>query len=509
MVNEHGDYGEDLDKITRTVLVVHNIVENKTRVIGAPEHFGACQCGFASRDVLVVQAVDLSGPRILGLRSYINREYRFFAVRLTEEDQLQWIRIGPADGIMLFPRIFQIDESRAKIVCGRFVDNFGGHAGPMHLCCLLLDLVKLEVTDYRETLESFCFDAFPSRPFIDSEKIVLTLERRCLLIPVLIELNSFQMTDLLDGEESAYVDDVRGVKALIRVSSLIETPRFSILDTDSKDRFDLSESTKFSEFTTKLVLTESMNDALLILAPGEEKKFIVSPHGGPRGMFSTYFSRLYGIFYLNGWSICLVNYRGSMGYPLSVMEELIGKVSELDESDVIEHIRGIRKEFKVSKLGIWGWSHGGFLATVIAGKHSSEVDFVVAGAPVVNFISSHFSCDIPDWGICETGLSKKADGIIEMDEAALLRMWSLSSVKLAKNVSVPVLILHGNCDRRVPVGQALEWFLALQRNDKKVRILIYDNCGHSMKMTDAWDDALISSVEFFEDPNGFIEKGSS
>jgi acylaminoacyl-peptidase len=327
------------------------------------------------------------------------------------------------------------------------------------------------------------------------------------MIPVLVDLDSFEMKSLIEGEDSAYVEEVRNTKALVRRSNLVTTPYFALIDINSLETTILSGKVEFSGYKTELVLKENMNDALLIIAPGDEKKFIVSPHGGPRGMFSSYFSRLYGIFYLNGWSICLVNYRGSIGYPLSVMQQLVGKVSELDEGDVMEHVRDLRQKFKIAKLGVWGWSHGGFLASAVAGKHSNEVDFVVAGAPVVNFISSHFSCDIPDWAICETGLSTKADGVIELDETGLANMWRLSTVRLAKNANCPVLIIHGDADRRVPVGQGLEFYLALKRNGKKVRVLLYENCGHSMKMTDAWDDALISSVEFFNDPEGFIAKG--
>jgi acylaminoacyl-peptidase len=249
-----------------------------------------------------------------------------------------------------------------------------------------------------------------------------------------------------------------------------------------------------------------MNDAILIIAPGDEKKFVVCPHGGPRGMYSTYFSRLMAFFYLNGWSIALVNYRGSTGYPVEVQKSLFGKVAEQDAADVVEHIDRIRARFTVAKLGIWGWSHGGYLATAVAGKYPDKIDFALAGAPVVNHVSQIYTSDIPDWALCETGVKVEADGEIEMSAEILATLWKHGTVQYAKDVKVPMLLIHGKNDRRVPLSQSVDFYLAMRRNQKPVKLLIYDNNGHSMKLVDAWDDMFVTSVEFFEDPLGFITR---
>jgi dipeptidyl aminopeptidase/acylaminoacyl peptidase len=55
------------------------------------------------------------------------------------------------------------------------------------------------------------------------------------------------------------------------------------------------------------------------------------------------------------------------------------------------------------------------------------------------------------------------------------------------------------------MGQSYEFFYAMKRAGKPVKLLLYENGGHSMKTPDAWDDAMLSTVAFFEDPKGFIE----
>ena len=42
----------------------------------------------------------------------------------------------------------------------------------------------------------------------------------------------------------------------------------------------------------------------------------------------------------------------------------------------------------------------------MAAKHSELIDFAVIGAPVINFISCFYSCDIPDWALDESGINE-------------------------------------------------------------------------------------------------------
>ena len=502
-VFDYKDYGEDLNKVYGTVLVVYDTVDDKVRVIGAPDGYGACQFSFASQNVVVLQAVDRKMERLLGLRSYENRPFHLFAVKLDEEKPAFKVLVD--DKVYLTPRAVQVDEKTARVFYGRFVDGFGGHSGPAHLGCITLNLETLEVVEKRESEASESFASVPHRAFLDKDTVVVSLERRCQLLPVAIDLNTFEIRELMkDDLASVIVDDVRDGKVLVRVATSNVTPRFAVLSED-KVEF-LTDGKKFGDYQVEIVRQENMNDAILILAPGDKKKFIVSGHGGPSGMFSTFWSRIYAVFFLSGYSVCLVNYRGSTGYPADVQKMLPGKVGELDVGDVVEHIDNLRKRFSVEKLGIFGWSHGGLLACGVAGQHSDKIDFAVAGAPVTNMISGYYCVDIPDWPLVESGVKIPADGEIEMDEDTLLKMWKSSMVRFAKNVTVPMLLIHGHNDRRVTWEQSLDFYLALKRNGKKAKLLLYEGIGHSWTPSDICYDIEVSSVRFFNDPLKFIDE---
>jgi acylaminoacyl-peptidase len=363
------------------------------------------------------------------------------------------------------------------------------------------------VRDVKEAVDSLDVFSVVARPFLNSSEVVFTRERRCRVFPVVFNLETLEVKEIvIPGlhPASAIADDVLGDSILFRSASPVETPRSGVLKGESV--VYLTKSTTFSSYTYRIVETEQSNDAIDIIAPGEEKKFVVSPHGGPSGAFMTYFVRYYAFFYLNGYSLCLVNYRGSTGYPAEIQKSLPGHCGELDADDVLFHIDRVRETYTpVVKLGIWGWSHGGFLAAMIAGRNADKVDFAVAGAPCTNFVALYYTSDIPDWALVESGVRPDADGEKDIDPDDLRLLLAVSPVRYASRVQAPVLIIHGSRDRRVPPGQALDYFYALKRHRKQVKLLLYESPGHSMLFPETWDDTMISSVAFFEDPAGFIE----
>jgi acylaminoacyl-peptidase len=499
------DFGEDLDGVYGTSLIVFDVAKKEARVIGAPPGHTACQFSWASGNVIILQAVDISGARPLAVRSYDNRPYHLFAVKVDAES-VEFKPLLDQSKIYLWPGATQIEGGLARVFYSRFIDGFGGHAGPSHPGTFVIDLETLEVRDAKEMPDSIDIQHVTSAPFVDSGHVLITQRKRCRWFPAVIDLETFEVKELIPdelGQKSAVAEDVRGDAVILRIATPIETPRFALLKA-GRLTF-LTQSTTFGQYAFEVVFNDNMNDAILILAPGDTKKFIVSPHGGPCGMFSTYFSRYYAFFYLNGYSLCLVNYRGSTGYPAEVQKSLPGHCSELDADDVLFHIDRVRSLFTVSKLALWGWSHGGYVTTAVAGRYPDKIDCAVAGAPVTNFVGTYYTSDIPDWSLVESGVRIEPDAEIDIDERSLAALLKCSSVRYARDVKAPILLIHGRADRRVPLGQSLDYFYALRRHQKQVKLIIYDAPGHSMSVPETWDDTMLASVAFFEDPVGFIE----
>jgi dipeptidyl aminopeptidase/acylaminoacyl peptidase len=63
-------------------------------------------------------------------------------------------------------------------------------------------------------------------------------------------------------------------------------------------------------------------------------------------------------------------------------------------------------------------------------------------------------------------------------EATLL-YWHESPIADARNVTTPLLLLHGEADNTIPVDQSVEMYRALAQLGKDVSLVTYDGAGHS------------------------------
>jgi acylaminoacyl-peptidase len=61
-------------------------------------------------------------------------------------------------------------------------------------------------------------------------------------------------------------------------------------------------------------------ESILVQAKQQNNSLVVFPHGGPHGAFCSEFSAHVAIFYSLGYSVLLVNYRGSTGYGQDSIE---------------------------------------------------------------------------------------------------------------------------------------------------------------------------------------------
>ena len=141
---------------------------------------------------------------------------------------------------------------------------------------------------------------------------------------------------------------------------------------------------------------------ILILKPKNNlNKFILLPHGGPHSMTDNGYNKRALLFALNGYNVVHINYIGSIGTSKNSIKKIFGNCGKADLNTLVQTANYIREKYSPTSLGIWGFSHGGFLSGHMACKYSSLIDFAVIGAPVINFISCYYTCDIPDWALDE------------------------------------------------------------------------------------------------------------
>jgi dipeptidyl aminopeptidase/acylaminoacyl peptidase len=80
------------------------------------------------------------------------------------------------------------------------------------------------------------------------------------------------------------------------------------------------------------------------------------------------------------------------------------------------------------------------------------------------------------------------------DEQAYRRASAMVHIKKART---PTIILHGQADTRVPVGQAQELYMGLKKNDVPVELVLYPREPHGLLEPRHMVDKLARELAFF------------
>ena len=199
-------------------------------------------------------------------------------------------------------------------------------------------------------------------------------------------------------------------------------------------------------------------------------------HGGPQGAFlDQWHSRWnYQLFAATGSAMVIVNPRGSFGYGQKfvdgVSKDWGGKVYR-DLMKGLDATIARNTWIDTSRLGAMGGSFGGYMVNWIAG-HSTRFKALASHAGVFNLEAMAGATEeqwFIDW---ELGGPWWNDAAMR----AQYRKWSphLSAGKFA----TPMLVTQGELDYRVPVGESLGLYTALQRRNVPSRLVVFPDEGH-------------------------------
>ncbi|KAI8561214.1 hypothetical protein RHMOL_Rhmol04G0320800 [Rhododendron molle] len=227
-----------------------------------------------------------------------------------------------------------------------------------------------------------------------------------------------------------------------------------------------------------------------ILVSSKSKKsdacdpLIVMLHGGPHSVSVSSFSKSLAFLSSIGYSLLIVNYRGSLGFGEEALQSLPGKVGSQDVNDVLTAIdhaidMGLADPSKVSVLG---GSHGGFLTTHLIGQAPDKFVAAAVRNPVCNLALMVGTTDIPDWCFVETCGSEGKSIFTEAPSAEQLKLLhSMSPISHLSKVKTPTLFLLGAQDLRVPVSNGLQYARALKEKGGEVKVIVFPNDVHGIE----------------------------
>jgi len=230
--------------------------------------------------------------------------------------------------------------------------------------------------------------------------------------------------------------------------------------------------------------------------PGTKVPFILNVHGGPAGVFQQSCvagnSGAYPIaaFAEMGYAILRPNPRGSSGYGT---EFRMANRADWGGKDFLDLMAGVDHVIKMgvadeSKMGVMGWSYGGFMSSWIVG-HTDRFKAASIGAPVVDLSHQNLTDDIEGF----------LPSYFKTDP---WNDWSLydkhSPLRFVQNVKTPVMLQHCEGDQRVPISNAIMFYNALRRRSVPVRMLAMPRQGHGPVEPTMVLKTMQTNVEWFE-----------
>jgi len=219
---------------------------------------------------------------------------------------------------------------------------------------------------------------------------------------------------------------------------------------------------------------------------------LVLPHGGPTGQVQDYWSPRVAALVSRGYICIAPNVRGSTGYGIDFQRANYQDLGGGDLQDEVYATKFLQATGYVAprKIGITGGSYGGFMTLMAIGK---TPDAWTAAVELFGII---------DW----MSMLQHSDPQLQQYEKSLLgdpvkdkkAYDAASPITYIHNVMVPLLVLQGDNDPRVPKEEATQVVELLKRDGKTVDAHYYPNEGHGFEKRENQIDAIRRTVDWFD-----------
>lgn len=227
--------------------------------------------------------------------------------------------------------------------------------------------------------------------------------------------------------------------------------------------------------------------------PGKKVPLLTFAHGGPASRFDQaflgYLAYIYPVqvFAADGYAVLRPNPRGTGGYGEKFRAANRNDWGGMDWIDINAGVDKVIADgiADPDRLGLMGWSYGGFIASWAAG-HSDRFKAISIGAPVVDLLSFHGTTDIRDF-IPNYFPPMSLDLLREHSP-----LWHLRATK------TPILIQQGEMDERVPPSQGTMLYRMLDELHANVTMVTYPRSGHTPREPKLRLDVARRNVEFME-----------
>jgi dipeptidyl-peptidase-4 len=277
------------------------------------------------------------------------------------------------------------------------------------------------------------------------------------------------------GSTATTVEVWRGDERLAEVGSLAETPvispRVNLMRGGERD-LDIA------------VLFPSGH------VPGSARlPVIMSPYGGPHARLVVAAGLMYGTDQWladQGYVVVVADGRGTPGRGPAWDRAVRGDLATPALEDQVAALEAVAAAYpddvNTTRVGIRGWSFGGYLSALAVLRRPDVFHAAVAGAPVT------------EWRLYDTGYTERYLGLPQEEPD---NYDSTSLLPLAPGLTRPLLIIHGLADDNVVVAHSLRLSSALLAAGRPHAVLPLSGVTHMTPQEIVAENLLRAEVDFF------------
>jgi len=222
--------------------------------------------------------------------------------------------------------------------------------------------------------------------------------------------------------------------------------------------------------------------------PGSGKlPVLCDPYGGPHGNRVLAAGNAYlGPQWLadQGFAVVIADGRGTPGrghaWDRAVAGDLAGPVLD-DQVEALMSAAEQCADLDTSRVGIRGWSFGGYLAALAVLRRPDVFHAGIAGAPPT------------DWRLYDTCYTERYLGLPDQNPAAYEQSSLLAD---APKLTRPLLLIHGLADDNVAVAHTLRLSSALLAAGRPHGVLPLSGVTHMASQEEVAENLLLLQVDF-------------
>lgn len=207
--------------------------------------------------------------------------------------------------------------------------------------------------------------------------------------------------------------------------------------------------------------------------PSRRYPVVVLVYGGPASQtvkrtwapdFNQYLAQ-------HGYVVFSIDNRGTPRRGAAFGGALYGKQGTVEVADQLEGVEWLKSQPWVDgkRIGVYGWSNGGYMTLMLLAKASDQYACGVAGAPVT------------DWGLYDTHYTERYMGLPKGNVDGYREARVLEHID---GLDSRLLLIHGMADDNVLFTNSTALMSALQKRGQPFELMTYPGAKHGLKGAD-------------------------